>query len=73
MNRISEEASPAARFAERGDAQTEASRITNTPRSGVARVQFVGAWDSWVVEVSPRNKPDSIAVLREDGSVAKYH
>jgi hypothetical protein len=71
--KVSEEERPARRFADRKEAQAAADTITNTPRKGVARVQRVGAWDCWIVEVRPRkNQYGNPAVLRVDGSVEQY-
>jgi hypothetical protein len=70
----SEEANPARRFPDRATAQAEADRITRTPRRGLARVQYTGAWDCWLVEVNLRSAPyGNPGVLRTDGTVAKYH
>ncbi len=71
---VTEDESPAARFATRAAAQVEVDRITNTPASGVAHACYTGAWDCWLVEVRPRDTPyGNPYVLRADGTVANYH
>lgn len=71
---VSEEESPAKVFATRDKAVAAADVISTTPKSGIARVQFSGAADGWLVEVRPRNEPYcNPYFLREDGTVANYH
>ena len=71
---ICEESKPHERFESREAAEAVAKSITAKPRSGVARAQFVGAWNCWIVEVVPRSNPYSNpAVLRYDGTIAKYN
>jgi len=71
---VSEEENPHKPFATREEAQQVADAITAKPRSGVALVQYTGAWDCWLVEVRPRGNPyANAAVLRIDGTIAKYH
>lgn len=69
-----DDVSPPRSFANRADAQAAADAITNTPRQGIARPQFYGYMDCWIVEAHPRNDPYSnAAVLRENGELAKYN
>ncbi len=71
---VTEEQSPHKAFTDRQEAQRVADAITNAPRKGVARVQFTGAWNCWLVEVHFRSNPyGNAAVLREDGSLARYN
>lgn len=69
-----ETGAPPKAFATRAEAQSIADSISNKPRSGVAHPLFYGYLDAWIVEVRPRTKPYSNpGVLREDGTIAKYH
>ena len=71
---INEKDNPARRFTNQAEARQVAQQITNKPRSGIAKAQYTGAWDYWIVEVRPRAKPYSNpGVLRADGTIAKYH
>ena len=57
-------------FTEAAAARKEAEAITNAPRRGIARIQFIGAWDAWIVEVHPRQQPyGNPRCLRTDGTV----
>lgn len=74
LRQVTEEESPAKRFADQAEATAVAKRITDTPRSGIARAQFTGAWDCWLVEVRSRSNPyGNAAVLRANGTLATYH
>ncbi len=71
---VTEEELPHKPFTDRLAAQAVADAITRAPRKGLATVQYCGAWSCWVVEVHPRsNRYGNPAVMRIDGSLAKYH